>query len=142
MSDLCRVFVVGNFNADIERRLRDDGTTYGVTTLCVGRTVLVGGQPVTTTTSIPVEAIGASRVASVAQQFGAGSRVLIEGHLEYRNYDEIQALPRADGSGNVLVRVPHGELVVVIDTLLNAAHPIAASEVGQHPAHIFWQEQS
>lgn len=142
MADLCRVFIAGNFNADIERHLRDDGTIYGTTTLCAGRTALVGGQPIAITVNILVEVVGASRVASVAQQFGSGSRVLIEGHLEQRVYDEVQLLPRADNTAEVMVRVARRELVVVIDTILNAAQPIPENEASKQPSRLFWQEQA
>ena len=43
MTDLCRVFLVGNITHDLVRRRSDDGTLYGATTLCVGQTELVGG---------------------------------------------------------------------------------------------------
>lgn len=121
MTDMCRVFVVGNFGADIVRCRQDDGTVYGTTILRVGRTDLVRGQPVTTTVSIPLVIIGASRVASIAQQFGAGSRVLIEGHLE--------------------ARPPRSELVLVIDTILNAAQPLPTPEAQHQPPLVAWQEQ-
>ena len=43
MTDLCRVFLVGNITHDLARRRSDDGTLYGATTLCVVQTELVGG---------------------------------------------------------------------------------------------------
>ncbi|NTU78443.1 MAG: hypothetical protein HGA45_03425 [Chloroflexales bacterium] len=78
MSDLCRVLVVGNFSRDLERRVRADGVAYGITTICAGRMQLVSGHPLLETLRVTAEVVGATRVASVAQQFGAGSRVLIE----------------------------------------------------------------
>lgn len=126
MSDMCRVFMVGNFGADIVRRRRDDGTCYGVTTLCVGRTDLLNGQPITTTVSVPIAIVGVSRVASIGQQFGAGSRVLVEGHLE----------------SHTLLDTAQPELVVVIDTILNAATAVSDPEAQRQPTRIAWQEQS
>lgn len=140
MADLCRALVVGNFSRDVERQIQPDGTVVGVTTLCVGRTVLVNGYPQTETVRIPVEAVGAARAACVAQQFGAGSRVLIEGHLEVRETVSVERLVRADGAGEILVRVPQRELVLVIETIFNAATPLPAPEAQRQPARIAWQE--
>ena len=119
MTDLCRVFLVGNVAHDLVRRRSDDGTLYGATTLCVGQTELVGGLPVTTTVPVPIEVRGASRIATAAQ-FGAGSRVLVEGHLTLR------------GDG----------LVVVVNAILNAGVPTATAEGSQQPIHHFWQDQA
>lgn len=141
MTDMCRVFVVGNFAAGLTRR-REDGTWCGTTTLRVGRTDLVAGQPVTTTVSIPVVVLGASRVASVAQQFGAGSRVLIEGHLEQRESEHPHHSSRTSNGNDASMPTPHLELVLVIDTILNAAHAVAEPEARQQPRQIAWQEES
>ena len=119
MTDLCRVFLVGNITHDLVRQRSDDGTLYGATTLCVGQTELVGGAPVTTIVPVPIEVRGASRVAS-ADQFGAGSRVLMEGHLALR------------GAG----------LVVVVNAILNAGVPASTAEGSQQPTHHFWQDQT
>lgn len=140
MADLCRALVVGNFSRDVERQIQPDGTVVGVTTLCVGRTVLVNGYPQTETVRIPVEAAGAARAASVAQQFGTGSRVLIEGHLEVRETVSVERLVREDGAGEILVRMPRSELVLVIETIFNAATPLPTTEAQRQPARIAWQE--
>ncbi|MEI8305577.1 MAG: hypothetical protein WCF99_00800 [Chloroflexales bacterium] len=142
MSDLCRVLIVGNLSRDLERRIRADGVVVGVTAICAGRVQLVGGHPLLETVRITAEVIGAVRVASVAQQFGVGSRVLVEGHLELREQAAIERLARADGAGEVLVQVPRSELVLVIATIFNAAPPPPAAEAQQQPAQIYWQEAS
>lgn len=139
MSDLCRVLVVGNLSRDLERQLRPDGVAYGTTSICAGRTMLVDGVPVTETVSIPVEIIGAARVAS-AMQFGAGSRVLIEGHLEAREELRTECHRRADGAGGVLVRVPRQVLVLVVDTIFNTGTPLPASDAQRQPAQVYWQD--
>lgn len=118
MADLCRVLVVGNLRSDIERRIHADGTVYGASLICAGRTILRRGYPETETVLIPIEVAGATRVASVAQQFGAGSRVLIEGHLE----------PRQAGGQ---------PLVLVIDTIFNAESPEPAAEAARQPRRRF-----
>ena len=119
MTDLCRVFLVGNITHDLVRRRSDDGTLYGATTLCVGQTELVSGTPVTTTVPVPIEVRGASRVASAAQ-FGAGSRVLIEGYLGL-----------------------HGDgLVVVVNAILNAGNASPHPDAARQPTHHFWQDQT
>ncbi len=147
MSDLCRVLIVGNLSRDLERRVRADGITYGVTTICTGRTLLVGGYPVLETTRITVEVIGAARAASVAQQFGGGSQVLVEGHLELREGTRIERLPNADGAGDVLVRVPRSELVLVVETIFNA-NPLLSpmqtpsADAQRQPAQIYWEEEA
>lgn len=125
MANLCRVFVVGNFQRDIERSVGDDGTVIGTSVLCVGRTTLRRGHPEHQIVQIPFEVIGAARVASVAQQFGAGSRVLIEGHLEGRRSG---ATP----------------LVLVVDTILNAEIPAPAAEAVRQPRQRFgeWENLS
>jgi hypothetical protein len=140
VADLCRVFAVGNFDRDIERRLRPDGTITGRTMLCIGRTALVGGVVQNETTRIPVEVLGAVRVSSVAQQFGAGSRVLIEGHLELRETSGSEPCQGAKGAGELLVHVPHSELVLVIETVFNAATPLPAPEAERQPTSITWEE--
>lgn len=142
MTDMCRVFVVGNFAADFVRRRRDDGSCYGTTTLCVGRTDLRDGQPVTTTVSIPVIVIGASRVATIAQQFGFGSRVLIEGHLEQHPLEQLQSRSWPSDAGEAQGHIAQTQLVVVIDTILNAARAVSAPEAQQQPAQIAWREHS
>lgn len=136
MSDLCRVFLVGNIRQDLQRQVREDGIWYGSSTICVGRTTLIGGRPVTETVHIPVEVIGAARVASVAQQFGAGSRVLVEGHLEERQPDAREHISSSDSSRHM----PQSKLVLVIDAIFNASAPIPATEAQQQPARVFWQE--
>lgn len=141
MTDMCRVFIVGNFAADIARRRGGDGSCYGTTTLCVGRTDLRDGQPVTTTVNIPIIVIGASRVATIAQQFRSGSRVLIEGHLERYAFEQPQQLSRTTGADNTHLHTPQPQLVVIIDTILNAAGAASAPEAQQQPRSIAWQEQ-
>lgn len=123
MADLCRVFVVGNLQRDVERRIDGEGTVIGVGTICVGSTVLRRGYPELTMVPIPIEVIGASRVASVAQQFGAGSRVLVEGHLEGRG-------------------VGMTPLVLVIDAMLNADIPEPTSEAARQPRQRFGERES
>jgi hypothetical protein len=140
MGDLCRVLIVGNLGRDIERRLQPDGTVVGVTTVCVGRTVLVNGIPQRETVSVPVEAIGSARAASLAQQFGAGSRVLIEGHLERRETVIVERCARADGAGDVLVQVSCSDLVLVVETIFNAAVPLPAPEAQRQPAQVAWEQ--
>lgn len=142
MSDLCRVLVVGNLSRDLERRVHADGVAYGVTTICAGRMQLVSGHLLLETLRITAEVVGATRVASVAQQFGAGSRVLVEGHLELREQTGIERLARVDGAGEVLVQVSRSELVLVIETIFNAASPAAAVEAQRQPAQVYWQEAS
>jgi hypothetical protein len=140
MADLCRVLVVGSLSRDIERRLRADGMVYGITTICAGRTQLVRGYPTTDTTRITMEVIGAVRVASLAQQVGAGSRVLAEGHLELRATDGVALLPRADGGGEVEVRYMREELVLVLDSVFNVDLPEPSEDATRHPAAIAWQD--
>lgn len=118
MADLCRVFVVGNLQRDIERSVGDDGTVIGTSVLCVGRTSLRRGQPEHQIVQIPLEVSGAARVANVAQQFGAGSRVLIEGHLEGR---QSRITP----------------IVLVVDTILNAEIPEPSAEAARQPRQRF-----
>ncbi|GAB4444159.1 MAG: hypothetical protein OHK0015_45180 [Chloroflexi bacterium OHK40] len=142
MSDLCRVLMVGNLSRDLERHVRADGVTYGVSTLCTARMHLVAGHPVLETTRITMEVVGAVRVAGVAQQFGAGSRVLVEGHLELREATRIERLPLADGMSEVLVHVPRSELVLVVETIFNADPPLPAAEAQRQPAQVWWQEVS
>ncbi|PDW05075.1 hypothetical protein [Candidatus Viridilinea mediisalina] len=108
----------------------------------MGRTQLVAGHPVQATTQITVEVVGAARVASVAQQFGAGSRVLVEGHLELREATRSERLPLADGSGEVLVRVARRDLVLVLATIFNADPPLPAAEAQRQPAQVWWDAAS
>lgn len=140
MSDLCRVLMIGHLSRDLQRRRRDDGVIYGVSTLCAARTLLVAGHPVVATTRLTLEVVGAARVASVAQQFGAGSRVLVEGHLELREATGIERLPLADGTGAVLVRVPRRELMLVVATIFNADPPLPTAEAQRQPAQVWWDE--
>ena len=146
MSDLCRVFIVGKLSRDLERHVRADGVIYGETTICTGRMQLVGGYPVEESTRITAEVIGGARAASVAQQFGAGSRVLVEGHLELREATRIERLPHADGTGDVLAQVLRSELVLVIETIFNANPRLSpmqtpSAEAQQQPVQVYWQEQ-
>jgi hypothetical protein len=142
MSDLCRVLMIGHLSRDLERHIRDDGVVYAVSTLCAARTLLLAGRPVVETTRIAMEVVGAARVASVAQQFGMSSRVLVEGHLELRESVRIERLPLADGAGEVLVRVPRSELALVVETIFNAEPPLPAAEAQHQPSQVWWQEAS
>lgn len=142
MSDLCRVLMIGHLSRDLERHMRGDGVVSAVSTLCAARTLLRTGQPVVETTRIAMEVVGAARVASVAQQFGTGSRVLVEGHLELRELARIERLPLADGTGEVLVRVPRSELALVVETIFNAEPPLPAAEAQRQSSQVWWQEAS
>jgi len=82
MSDFVQVILVGNLKHDIQTKTdRETGMVYGSSVLCVGKTSLVQGEPVTRTMSIPIEIHGQSRVSRFKQQFGAGSRMLCQGTL-------------------------------------------------------------
>jgi hypothetical protein len=139
MADLCRVILAGHLSRDFERTVRPaDGMVVASSELCVGRTALIAGYPVTTTTRIPVEVIGAAHVAAVSQQFGSGSRLLIEGHLELREENRVERWPAVHGGGDVLVKTSRAELVVVIDSVLNADVPQAAAEAASQPDSLWW----
>jgi hypothetical protein len=80
---------------------------------------------------IPVEIIGAARSARAAQLFGAGSRIVLDGHLELRETAEAETLPIADGRREASVMVPHTTLVLVVDAIFNADLPTSVPEA-QH----------
>ncbi|MEN9937520.1 MAG: hypothetical protein RLZZ387_4099 [Chloroflexota bacterium] len=142
MADLCRVLLVGNIEHDVERKVGAGGVTTGHTVICAGRTTLVSGYPQHETVRVDVEVVGAARVSAVAQQFGAGSRVLIEGHLERRETVGVERCLRADGAGDVFVQVPRSEVVLVIETIFNAATPLPAAEAQRQPTRLAWEEAS
>ena len=126
MSDYCRVTLVGNLRSDVQivRMAGDPGQVVGVTTVCVARTVLRDGEPVQVTVPIPVEIHGAARAARVAQGFGAGSRILLDGYLDLRERRVGErCTTTADGQQTVAVVVPRNYLVVVVDTIFNADIP-------------------
>lgn len=140
MADLCRVLVIGNFERDVERKVGAGGVVTGHSIICTGRTTLVNGYPQHETVRVAVEIVGGARVSVVAQQFGAGSRVLLEGHLERRETVGMERCLRADGAGDVFVQVSRSELVLVVETIFNAATPLPASEAQRQPGHLPWEE--
>lgn len=133
MADYCRVTVVGNLSSDIQqtRATGDPRQVIGVTTVCVSRTQLTQGEPEYVTVPIPVEIIGAARSARAAQLFGAGSRIVLDGHLELRETSRAETLATADGRREVSVMVPHATLVLVVDAIFNADLPTSVPEA-QH----------
>lgn len=122
--DLCRVLLIGNLATDLRSHVRRDGITRGCGTMCVARTVLQDGEPVDVVLAVPIEVIGAARVSAVTQQFYAGSRVLIEGHLEERQETHIEELDPVNGTHQVTVFVPGSRMVVVVDTIFSAESPV------------------
>ena len=77
---------------------------------------------------IPVESIGAARSARAAQLFGAGSRIMLDGHLELRETIGAETLATADGRREASVMVPRATLVLVVDAIFNADLPTPAPE--------------
>jgi hypothetical protein len=130
MADYCRVTIVGNLSSDIRqtRSADDPRQVIGVTTVCVSRTQLTQGEVEHRTTPIPVEIVGAARAARAAQLFGAGSRIVLDGHLELRETAEAETLRAADGRHEVAVIVPRTTLVLVVDAIFNADLPTPAPE--------------
>jgi hypothetical protein len=130
MADYCRVTIVGNLSSDIRqtRPVADPRQVVGVTTVCVARTQLTEGEPEHLTVPIPVEIVGAARSARAAQLFGAGSRIVLDGHLELRETAEAATLATADGRREVVVIVPRTTLVLVVDAIFNADLPTPAPE--------------
>lgn len=130
MADYCRITIVGNLSSDIQqtRSAADPRQVIGVTTVCVSRTQLTQGEPQHLTVPIPVEIIGAARSARAAQLFGAGSRIVLDGHLELRETIGIETLATADARREVAVIVPRTTLVLVVDAIFNADLPTPAPE--------------
>ncbi|MEI8305709.1 MAG: hypothetical protein WCF99_01470 [Chloroflexales bacterium] len=130
MPDYCRVTVVGNLSSDIQqkRSADDPHQVIGVTTVCVARTQLTQGEPQHVVVPIPVEIIGAARSARVAQLFGAGSRIVLDGHLELRETAEAATLTTVDGRHEVTVMVPRTVLVLVVNAIFNADLPTLVPE--------------
>ncbi|MFV9507776.1 MAG: single-stranded DNA-binding protein [Oscillochloridaceae bacterium umkhey_bin13] len=130
MADYCRVTIVGNLSSDIRqtRSADDPRQVIGVTTVCVSRTQLTQGEVEHRTTLIPVEIVGAARAARAAQLFGAGSRIVLDGHLELRETAEAETLPAVNGQREVAVIVPRTTLVLVVDAIFNADLPTPAPE--------------
>jgi single-stranded DNA-binding protein len=130
MADYCRITIVGNLSSNIQqtRSTADPRQVIGVTTVCVSRTQLTQGEPQHLTVPIPVEIVGAARSARAAQLFGAGSRIVLDGHLELRETAEAETLPAADGRREVAVIVPRTTLVLVVDAIFNADLPTPAPE--------------
>lgn len=130
MADYCRITIVGNLSSDIQqtRSTADPRQVIGVTTVCVSRTQLTQGEPQHLTVPIPVEIVGAARSARAAQLFGAGSRIVLDGHLELRETAEAETLSIADGRREVAVIVPRTTLVLVVDAIFNADLPTPAPE--------------
>lgn len=134
MADYCRITVVGNLRTDIQqtRAAYDPHQVIGVTTVCVAQTRLTQGQPDQTTVPIPIEISGATRSARVAQLFGAGSRVVLDGHLERRETTTVEELPSADGRHMQTVLVPRTTLVLVVEAIFNADLPTPTAEAQRH----------
>jgi hypothetical protein len=80
------------------------------------------------TVPIPVEIVGAARSARTAQLFGAGSRIVLDGHLELRETIGTETLATADARREVAVIVPRTTLVLVVDAIFNADLPTPAPE--------------
>jgi single-stranded DNA-binding protein len=133
MADYCRITIVGNLSSDIQqtRSADDPRQVIGGTTVCVSRTQLTQGELEHRTTSIPVEIVGAARAARVAQLFGAGSRIVLDGHLELRETIGTETLATADARREVAVIVPRTTLVLVVDAIFNADLPTLAPEAQQ-----------
>lgn len=134
--DLCRVLLIGNLATDLRSCVGRDGITRGYGTVCVARTVLQHGEPVDMVLAVPIEVVGAARVSALAQQFRAGSRVLIEGHLEERQETHIEELDSVSGSYHVTAFVPRSRTVVVIDTIFSAESP----EFSATASHSVWTD--
>ena len=130
MADYCRITIVGNLSSDIQqtRSAGDPRQVIGVTTVCVSRTQLTQGEPQHLTVPIPVEIVGAARSARAAQLFGAGSRIVLDGHLELRETIGTETLATADARREVAVIVPRTTLVLVVDAIFNADLPAPAPE--------------
>ncbi len=139
MADYCRVTVVGNLSSDIQqtRATSDPRQIIGVTTVCVARTQLTQGEPEHVTVPIPVEIIGAARSARAAQLFGAGSRIVLDGHLELRETSRAEPLTTTDGRREVSVMVSRLTLVLVVDAIFNADLPTPALEAQHQGAHTY-----
>lgn len=140
MADYCRVTVVGNLSTDIQqtRAAGDPRQVIGVTTICIAHTQLKHGEPEHVTIPIPVEIIGAARSARAAQLFGAGSRIVLDGHLELRETLAEETLATADGRREVSVMVPRATLVLVVDAIFNADLPTSAPEAQRQAIHAHW----
>jgi len=123
--DYCRVTIVGNLRSDIwhTRSTDDPQQVIGVTSVCIARTQLCQGSPVQVTTTIPVEIIGAARAARAAQCFSAGSRIVIDGHIEERSHPADGIDHRREQLGTA---TPRTGLVLVIDAIFNADLPSPA----------------
>ena len=123
--DYCRVTIVGNLRSDIRhtRSADDPQQGIGVTSVCIARTLLIQGSPVQVTTTIPVEIIGAARAARAAQCFSAGSRIVIDGHLEERSHSADGIDHRYEEPGTA---TPRTWLVLVVDAIFNADLPSPA----------------
>jgi len=130
MADYCRITIVGNLSSDIQqkRSTADPRQVIGVTTVCVSRTQLTQGEPQHLTVPIPVEIVGAARLARAAQLFGAGSRIVLDGHLELRETIGTETLATADARREVAVIVSRATLVLVVDAIFNADLPAPAPE--------------
>lgn len=116
MADYCRVTVVGNLSSDIQqlRSTADPSQVIGITSVCMTQTQLNQGEIEHVPLAIPIEIPGAARSARAAQMFGAGSRIVLDGHLEQRE---------------ATVRVPYPRLVLIVDAIFNADVPLSLPEV-------------
>ncbi len=135
MADYCRLTVVGNLGSDIQpiRSTREPRQVIGVSTVCVAQTRLHDGMPCHETVSIPLEISGAARSAQAARHFGAGSRIVIDGHLEQRETTAVEPLAMPDGTVSVSVIVPRSWLVLVVDAIFNADLPELVPEAAHQP---------
>jgi single-stranded DNA-binding protein len=125
MADYCRVTVVGNLSSAI-KQVRAEHISHqiiGVTTICVARMQLVNGEPHSETVPIPVEIIGGSRSARIAQLFGVGSRIIIDGHLALRETATEEQITTLDGQFIGTAMVSRIRLVLVVDAIFNADLP-------------------
>lgn len=123
MSDLSYVLLVGNLRQDVEQDWDADGTACGRSVIGVGYTTLVAGRPRTETVFIPIELRGKARVSQFAQQFGAGSRIVCQGHLAPRTAPHPSRAAETPGSGAAASRAHPPGLVVVIDAVFHADLP-------------------
>lgn len=141
MSDLSYVLLVGNLRQDVEQDWDADGTAYRHSVICVGRTTLVAGRPRTETVFIPIEMRGKARVSQFAQQFGAGSRIVCQGHLALRTAARPPRAAETSGLGAAASRAHPPDLVVVIDAVFHADLPPTVTDAPM-PFWEAWTEPS
>ncbi|MDA1190645.1 MAG: single-stranded DNA-binding protein [Candidatus Poribacteria bacterium] len=85
-AELNRIIVIGNLTRDPEMRILDSGTAVTKLGLAVNTTYVSNGERQEDVCFINVDAWG--RIAETANQYlRKGSKVLIEGRLQYRTWE-------------------------------------------------------